>query len=138
MRKHILTLLCMLLSLFLTSCDNPIATPQQEQDSARTISEFFFLAGNNTSLQKMVRGSILSNEILVTLPSTVEVAEMASLVPTFVVPSTATGTVEGKVQETGVSSRDFTKTVPYVVHAQNGASREPLSLQVFFRKSLAA
>ena len=124
MLKHILTLLCMLLSLFLTSCDNPIATPQQEQDSARTISEFFFLAGNNTSLQKMVRGSILSNEILVTLPSTVEVAEMASLVPTFVVPSTATVTVEGKVQETGVSSQDFTKTVPYVVHAQNGASRE--------------
>ncbi len=127
MLRHILTVLCMLLSLFLASCNDLLTTPAtQEQDSAREISDFFFLKANNPAagLQGMVRGIVSSNEILVTLPANVGDTARESLVPTFVVPPTATVTVDGRIQENGVSAQNFTEPAIYVVQAQNGARRE--------------
>ncbi len=78
------------------------------------ITTFSFDAAKNDELRHSIEGTLTGALITVAVPYWVD---LTRLVPTFVASDNSVVTVEATVQESGVTSNDFTGDVTYVVKA---------------------
>ncbi|MFP4442304.1 MAG: hypothetical protein ACLFST_04225 [Spirochaetia bacterium] len=107
----------------LTGCPD-----EPELSGEKVITAYSFEAEDNLSLSASVTGTIeitetagISADILVTVPYG---TDLTALVAAFTAASGAAVTVDGIVQESGVTANDFTDPVTYTVTAEDGTTRE--------------